>query len=54
MEVQEQTVMDCMGWGFCIAAFDVEFGDFSRVSEEFYLDFEAAQAALFSGDWTPA
>jgi len=54
MEVQEQTVMECMGLGFFIAAFDEAFGDFSRVSEEFYLDFEAAQAALFSGDWTPA
>jgi hypothetical protein len=54
MEVQEQIVMACMGWGFFIAAFDEAFGDFSRVSEEFYLDVEAAQAALFSGDWTPA
>ena len=54
MEVQEQTVMECMGWGFFIAAFDEALGDFTRVSEEFYLDFEAAQAALLSGDWTPA
>jgi len=54
MEVQEQIVMECMGWGFVIAAFDEAFGEFIRVSEEFYLDFEAAKAALFSGDWTPA
>jgi hypothetical protein len=54
MEVHEQIVMECLGWGFCIAAFDEESGDFARVSEEFYLEFEAAQAALMSGDWTPA
>ena len=54
MEVQELSVMACPGWGFCIAAFDEESGDFARVSEEFYLEFEAAQAALMSGDWTPA
>ena len=54
MEVQEHIVMECMGWGFFIAAFDEAFGEFTRVSEEFYLDFEAAQAALIYGDWTPA
>lgn len=54
MEVHEQIVMECLGWGFCIATFDEESGDFARVSEEFYLEFEAAQAALMSGDWTPA
>ena len=54
MEVQEQIVMACMGWGFFIAAFDEDLGEFARVSEEFYLDFEVAQASLMSGDWTPA
>ena len=54
MEVHEQIVMECLGWGFFIAAFDEESGEFARASEEFYLCFEAAQAALTSGNWTPA
>jgi hypothetical protein len=54
MEVLELIVLECPGWGFCIASLDEESGESARVSEEFYLEFEAAQAALMSGDWTPA
>jgi hypothetical protein len=54
MEVDEHVVMECMGWGFFIAAFDAESGGYARVSEEFWLELEVAQAALISGEWTPA
>lgn len=55
MEVEFHTIMPCpaQGRGWFIAALDEE-GLLSRVSEEFYSDYEEAESAMLAGRWTPA
>ncbi|MDP2433950.1 MAG: hypothetical protein Q8O33_18310 [Pseudomonadota bacterium] len=54
MEVMQYAVLFSSVRGWFVALYDEVDREFSRISDEFYPDFQEALAAMTQGTWTPA